>query len=214
MTTEVQQDGAGTTQPGEQQNTDGVKPGEGAAISLTDDTKVEETKVEETKVEETKAEETKVDEAVTYEFTTPEGIQLDAGRLEKFTALATELKLPADKAQALVDMAVEVEVQRVEAFNKQKVDWVEELKADKELGGDKLLQNLATAKKVFSILPEAQAKELKDLLNATGLEANPAFFRFFHAVGTRLSEDSFVPAGSNPRTVDSLKSFYDKSNMN
>ena len=43
---------------------------------------------------------------VEYAFKTPDGTPpLDAKRVEAFTALAKELKLPADAAQKVVDMA-------------------------------------------------------------------------------------------------------------
>lgn len=146
------------------------------------------------------AEETKPAE-VEYKFEPLEGVQFDTPHLEKFTALAKEHKLPANVAQDIVKLASEMELARVAEHTETVKGWLGAVKADKELGGDKLPESLAVAKKTFGLLPKEQAAELKGLLNATGLEAHPAFFRLFHAVGKALSEDSFTPAGKAPAVV-------------
>lgn len=130
-----------------------------------------------------------------YKFVAPEGVEFDAPSLEKFTALAKELNLSPENAQKAVDLVSQMEVQRVQQHTETVKGWLSAVKADAELGGDKLAENLAVAKKTFSLLPEAMATELKGLLNQTGLEAHPVFFRLFHAVGKALSEDKFVPSG-------------------
>lgn len=141
---------------------------------------------------------------VKYEFKPKEGVEFDPPSLDKFTALAKELKLSPEGAQQIVDLASEMELAHATAHAETVKGWLNEVKADKELGGDKLAENLAVARKTFSLLPEAQAKELKGLLNQTGLEAHPAFFRLFHAVGKALSEDSFVPGGKQPPAAKSM----------
>lgn len=133
-----------------------------------------------------------------YEFKAPDGVELDAARVEKFTTIAKDLKLPADKAQALVDLATEVEVTRAAQHEALKEQWAAEVMADKDLGGDKLDATKATAAKVFNLLPPEQATELKGLLNQSGFGNHPAFVRMFHAVGKALSDDSFVPGTKAP----------------
>lgn len=141
------------------------------------------------------AEEPKPPAEVEYKFTAPDGVELDAPHLEKFTALAKELKLSPEHAQKAVDLVSQMELARIAEHAETVKGWLGAVKTDKELGGDKLPENLAVAKKVFSLLPEAQATELKGLLNQTGLEAHPVFFKLFHAVGKALSEDKFIPGG-------------------
>lgn len=137
-------------------------------------------------------------EDVKYEFKTPDGIEFDAPHLEKFTTLAKEHKLAPDVAQKFLDLAGEMETARGQQHAETVKGWLATVKGDKELGGDKLAENLAVARKTFDLLPKEQADELKGLLNQTGLEAHPVFFRLFHAVGKALSEDSFVPGGKAP----------------
>lgn len=135
---------------------------------------------------------------VKYEFKAPEGIEFDQPSLEKFTALAKELKLKPEDAQRAVDLVAQMELQKVNEHAETVKAWTNEVKNDKELGGDKLQDNLVIAKKTFSLLPEKDAAQLKEILNQTGLQAHPVFFRLFHAVGKALSEDSFVPGGKRP----------------
>ena len=186
MSTETQEAGAGTTEAGGQQNAaEGTTPEAGTQGATTEST---------TKTEGN----TEAPAEIVYEFKAPEGMTLDQPRVDKFTALAKELKLPADKAQAVVDLAIEAEVQRAEAFEAQKAAWADEIANDKALGGDKLDQTLATAKKAYSLLPAAEAESLKQMLNASGYGNHPSVIRLLHAVGTALSEDKFVPGGASP----------------
>lgn len=141
---------------------------------------------------------------VKYEFKAPEGIEFDQPHLEKFTALAKELKLKPEDAQKAVDLVAAMELEKVQQHTETVKGWLAEVKADKELGGDKLAENLVVAKKTFDLLPEGDAKALRGLLNQTGLEAHPVFFRLFHAVGKALSEDKFVPGGKRPAVAGDM----------
>lgn len=129
---------------------------------------------------------------IEYSFKAPDGVKLDPERVAEFTTLAQELKLPPEKAQALVDMAARIEVKRAADHVAQVKAWGDEVRADKELGGDKLPAALAVAQKAIDLGPP----ELRDLLDLTGLGNHPAVFRWAHAVGKALSEDTF--RGGNP----------------
>ncbi len=193
MSTETQEAGAATTEAGGQQNTaEGTQPEagkQGAECTQTTEP------AEGTKPADTPAE-------IVYEFKAPEGMTLDQAQVEKFTAIAKELKLPADKAQAMVDLVTEVEVQRHQEHESLKAKWADEIAQDKELGGDKLTETLATAKKVYSLLPAEEAESFKAMLNASGFGNHPSMVRLLHAVGKALSEDKFVPGGASPAGAD------------
>ena len=136
---------------------------------------------------------------IDYAFTTPEGAApLDAKRVEAFTTLAKELKLPADAAQRVVDMAVQEAQASAEAHTALVQSWADEVKADKTLGGDNLTASAVIARKAIDLGPP----ELKALLNSTGLGNHPAVFKWAHAVGLALSEDTFRSSGgaSTPGT--------------
>lgn len=186
MTTETQAPGADTTQAGVQAVAEGVKPeGEGTAAT-------------------TQAPAQQAAAEVTYEFKAPEGMELDKARLDEFTAIAKELKLPADAAQKVVDLAIKAETARAEAHVAQVAEWAAAVKADKDLGGDKLQESVAIAMKAIDLGPP----ELKELLNTSGLGNHPAVFKWAHAVGKALSEDTFKAGQSVPANGDMASRLY------
>lgn len=132
----------------------------------------------------------KTDEVV-YEFEIPQGIEVDQARLDQFKGLAKELGLTADAAKKVVEMEVARVQQAAEQHLKTVTGWADAVKSDKEIGGDKLAENLATARKAIDLGPP----ELKELLNSTGLGNHPAVVKWALAVGKKLSEDAFVPGG-------------------
>ena len=130
---------------------------------------------------------------IDYTFTTPEGAApLDPKRVEAFTALAKELKLPADTAQKVVDLAAQEAKASAEAHTALVQSWADEVKADKALGGDNLSASALVARKAIDLGPP----ELKELLNSTGLGNHPAVFKWAYAVGKALSEDTFRTSGT------------------
>lgn len=148
--------------------------------------------------------ESKTEEPVAYEFKTPEGVELDSGLADKFKAIASELKLPADGAQKVVDLYASVRQAEAEAFAKQVSDWGEAVKADKEIGGDKLPENLAAARKVIDTFG---SEDIKSLLDSTGMGNHPEVVRLLVKVGKALSEDTFVrgkPAPAVPKDAASV----------
>jgi hypothetical protein len=84
--------------------------------------------------------------------TFPEGMTKDDELFGEFTNLATEHKIPAAVAQALIDLGgkqAQAIVQKQQAeWTKMQEGWQAEIKADKELGGDKLPGHLQTFAKV------------------------------------------------------------------
>lgn len=145
--------------------------------------------------------------AVVYDFKAPEGVELDTAAADEFKAIATELKLPAEGAQKVVDLYAKLEAKRAEAFADQVEAWGEQVKADKEIGGDKLDASLAAARKVVDTFGN---DAIKSMLNSTGLGNNPEVVRLFVKIGKAISEDGFVNGAPKP----AAKSYYDNSNMN
>lgn len=199
MTTETLIAGSDNTQAGEQTEATTKVEGEGAVVP--------EVKVDDaTKTPETKNEEANPAEAdKPYEFKLPEGIEVDSAEAESFSAIAKELKLPQEAAQKIVDFAVAREAKMIETRNAAVAAWAESVKTDKDIGGDKLAENLATARKAIDLGPP----ELKELLNASGFGNHPAIVKWAVAVGKALSEDRFVsgtkaPAGAEKSAAERL----------
>ncbi|HDX9033768.1 TPA: hypothetical protein ROV54_002825, partial [Staphylococcus aureus] len=84
-----------------------------------------------------------------YEFQAGEGVELDAEALKDFEPVARELNLTNEQAQKLVDaypkILAGVQQRQADAWQAQTEEWAATVKADKEIGGDKLTANLGVA---------------------------------------------------------------------
>lgn len=148
------------------------------------------------------------------DFNTPDGIELDGEVLDQFRGVAKELNLPQDKAQGLVDLAVQLSqkwgadlASQVEANI---TEWGKQTQADPEIGGANLKANLAIARKARDAFG---SPALQELLDTSGLGNHPEVVRFFVKVGQGISEDKLVvrDGDTSPKPkgqADLAKAFY------
>lgn len=172
------------------------------------------TPAESTAVEnkQTGTQETKTTEPVvpeSYDLKMPEGVELDKAAADEFTAIAKELKLDQVTAQKLADVAAKQAQRQVEAHAQQVASWVEQVKTDKEIGGDKLDENLGVARKAIDTFG---SPELKELLSSTGMGNHPEVIKLAYKVGKAISEDGFVKGTPPGPETDPAKKLY--PNMN
>lgn len=131
-----------------------------------------------------------------YEFKAPEGEAFDSEVLDVYAEVAKELNLPQESAQKVLDKVAPVlHAQQAQRLEQVRTAWAEETKADKAIGGDKLAENLAIAKKALSAFG---SPELSKLLETTGLGNHPEVIRLLHKAGKAISEDSFVTGKGGP----------------
>jgi len=148
-----------------------------------------------------------------YEFTAPEGAQLDDALLGVYSEAAKELGVSQEVAQKLVDkMAPAMAARNIEALTTAREAWKQETLADPELGGEKFGENLAMAEKGLAFV---ETPKLRALLKDSGLGNHPEVIRAFHKVGLAISEDGKLVQGAPAGERKPLeKRLYDKSNMN
>jgi len=144
-----------------------------------------------------------------YEFTMPEGVAIDKTAADEFTAIAKELKLNQADAQKVADVGAKMAQRQAEAHAQLVESWVESVKTDKEIGGDKLAENLAVARKAIETFG---TPELKDVLNATGFGNHPAVIKAFYKAGMAISGDRFVSGSPKGPETDMAKKMF--PNMN
>ncbi len=85
--------------------------------------------------------------------------------------------------------------------------WIEEIKADKALGGEKFMESKTTANRAWDTVPDA----LKNDVIKSGLQNNPAIFKILHHFGGKMKEDSFVKVGTQSSdNVSTSSKFYPK----
>lgn len=156
--------------------------------------------------------ENKTDEVVvpeSYDLKMPEGIELDKAAADEFTTIAKELKLDQAAAQKLADIAAKQSQRQVEAHAKLVESWVEQVKTDKDIGGDKLEENLGIARKALETFG---TPELRDVLNASGLGNHPEVIKAFFKAGKAISEDGFVKGAPKGETNDPAKKLFPTMN--
>ena len=144
-----------------------------------------------------------------YEFKMPDGVELDSAAADEFTAIAKELKLDQAAAQKVADVGAKMAQRQADAHAKLVETWVEQIKTDKDIGGDKLNENLAVARKALDTFG---TPELRDVLNSTGLGNHPEVIRAFYKAGKAISEDRFVKGSPPGPETDMAKRMFPTMN--
>lgn len=144
-----------------------------------------------------------------YEYTMPEGIELDKAAADEFSAIAKELKLDQATAQKVADVGAKMAQRQIEAQARLVETWVEQVKTDPEIGGDKLDENLAVARKAMDAFG---TPELKDVLNSTGMGNHPAVIKAFFKAGKAISQDGFVTGTAKGAETDLAKRMFPTMN--
>lgn len=128
-----------------------------------------------------------------YEFQAAEGVELDTEALKDFEPVARELNLNNEQAQKLVDaypkILAGVQQRQADQWQQTTEKWAEDVKADKEIGGDKLTSNLSAAQRA---LDQFGTPALKEYLDTTGLGNHPDLVKTFVKIGKAMSEDGMV----------------------
>ncbi|HZP98286.1 MAG TPA: hypothetical protein VFB13_02030 [Reyranella sp.] len=133
--------------------------------------------------------------APTYEaFKLPDGVSLDDKALSEATQLFQQARLDQAMAQKFVDLAMGREQaaahRGVQAFADLQSEWTGKIKADPEIGGNKLAASLSAAARAIDRLG---VLGLREALNMTGAGNHPAVVKAFVRLGQMLAEDRFQP---------------------
>lgn len=134
-----------------------------------------------------------------YELKLPEGSLIAAERLEKISQIAKEKGLSNDEAQALL----QTEHEAVDTYAKRQSQeflavqgrWLDETKADPEVGGAKLAESVAYAEAAVAKFGDP---ELKEALNATGLGNHKHLVRMLARIGKAMAPDTLKRPSGNP----------------
>jgi hypothetical protein len=152
-----------------------------------------------------------------YEFKSPEGVEIDPSKIEVFGETAKELGLTQKQFQQLVEYDIARSASAMQAMSTQYSErishWADETKADKELGGEALNENLGLAKRAIETFGSPQLAKLIDAPSATnpdglGLGNHPEVIRLFYRVGRAISESDLVTGDNKIEGRDSLERMY------
>lgn len=148
-----------------------------------------------------------------YEFTLPDGYTLDAEKAGQFEAFARSNNLTNDAANEALKLAVDhvqsLQQAQLDGWKEQVEAWGNEIRADKDLGGEKLDASVAIAQKAIA---RFGSPELVDYLEASGLGNFPPLVRFCYQIGTRISEGGMIAgAGAGEGRRSTADVFYGNS---
>lgn len=127
-----------------------------------------------------------------------EGFQVDETVRDEFLTIINDDKLSRPElAQKLIDLQAKFAQSQSDDltadWEKQQDEWRAEVAADKEIGGDKLDQNLAEIKKVVL---EYGSDEVNEILTNTGAGNNIHVIRMMYKIAKALNEGTGHVTGS------------------
>ena len=136
-----------------------------------------------------------------YEFTLPDGVELDAALVEKADPVFRELGLTNEQANKLAALVAEQRVSEgralQDAYEKQIEDWGTATYSDPELGGSAEAVTENVEKYAFPFIGKFGTPELKKLLADTGVGSHPEIVRVFVRAGKAMAEDGGVTSRSS-----------------
>lgn len=158
------------------------------------------------------------------DFTIPDGMMINEGILERFSEFSKNADLSQDAAQQAVDLVADLQTENMKAIlaahQQQQEDWNTEIKQDKELGGARLEQTMAT---VVAAQKQFGDEQLNNILqpydqdsnpDGMGLGNHPAVIRLFHRIGKAISPDNPGPdAGKALSPQEQLQALYPNTKL-
>lgn len=163
------------------------------------------------------AEKTKGEEAIaaqtalrdSYELKAPEGFELADEQLTPVKQLFSELGVPKDGAQKLIDLyasnaaalAKQIDDAGTKAWNDLHTEWQGTIEKDPEYGGAKLPE---TKSAIVKVMDTFGSPELRAAFDLTGADKNPAVFKFLAKISGALTEGKYFegrPTGGEPKSL-------------
>ncbi len=143
------------------------------------------------------------------DFAVPEGVEMDADVLTEFKGIAKELGISQEAAQKLIDLQSSMEAKRADSLQQALADqsqqWMDQVKNDKEFGGENYDSNVALAVKTIEAFG---SPELRTVLNDSGLGNHPELVKFCHRIGKAISDDNLVLGGTQTGRKSDEEVFY------
>lgn len=143
-----------------------------------------------------------------YELKLSEKSALAASDIEKIATYAKSQKLTQEQAAQLLKHQEELAggmVQRQQSQRQSETQaWVEQVKADKELGGDHFATTIKNCGVVMDKFAPGADHEFRKLLDETGYGNHPVWIRFVNTIGKAMAEDKPLGTGQaveRPKTL-------------
>jgi hypothetical protein len=128
-----------------------------------------------------------------YELKLKENSLLNQAHVESLETFAKDRGLTNEQAQKILERD-ESQVSTLKAFEEEQrraltTKWVSEVKADQEIGGEKLAQTVELSHRLVN---KFGSQALKQALNETGFGNHPELIRFVSRIAKSMSDDQLV----------------------
>lgn len=124
---------------------------------------------------------------VDYKFEMPEGVELNQQMADEFKAIAKEANLSPDAANKVAALYAKQVQASQEAYVKLAEQWQQAVQNDKDIGGEKLQENLGKVREML----DKFGPGLREELGATPYGNHPGLIKFLVNVSKAMSEDGF-----------------------
>lgn len=154
----------------------------------------------------------------TIELKLPEGSLLSEAKLNQIKEFALANNMNQDQAQKLVESensaVTEYHQTLLKEHEQRTSSWINEVKADQEIGGAKFDENVSIARKMVA---EFATPEFKNDLAESGFGSHPGLVKMIVKMGRTIealkSEDKLVRGNEPPKPQKSIADIlYDKTN--
>jgi hypothetical protein len=124
------------------------------------------------------------------DITFPDGVEVDETLRDEFLAVLNDRDKPVkEQAQALIDLQVKAAQAASEASSKQwgemQTQWKDEVKADPDIGGEKLQPAIAN---IGKLIEQYGSTDLVKVLDFTGAGNNVHMIKFLAGMAEKLTE--------------------------
>lgn len=137
-----------------------------------------------------------------YDLKLPDGSLLHASHVEKIASDAKALGLSQEQAQGMLTRESQLRASFIEdakaELETKSTAWVEEIKADKELGGAEFERTAEMSKRFIDRFAD---EETKKTLNETRFGNHPGLVRMIARAAKLMSEDTMVIPGAQVSTA-------------
>mgnify|MGYP007100043158 CR=1 FL=1 len=142
----------------------------------------------------------------------PEGFEKNDAVLGQFLEITNGAKLPVETVQKLADLQANLVKEASEAGSKlwteTQAKWQDEVRADAEIGGQKLEENLSHVAKLIDRVSGDQAPAVREAFAMTGAGNHPALVKFMVKVAKELSEPAPVAGAPGNVSRDTASLLY------
>lgn len=148
-------------------------------------------------------------EEIKYDLKMPKETLLNEGVVDEIVSMAKEQGLSNDQAQKFLDMQSDFLSEHnslmEQKHNEEVSSWGEQIKTDKELGGENLGKNAELAKRVVS---ELVGDDFLHELDESGYGNHPKLFKLLVSVGKQMYADDLVLPGAQPNQPKSMADVF------